>query len=136
MTLGDRSETRTVLAATAALAVIEVEPDARSVARRFEPSVTPLLSNEEVHALLPMIERIAVLDDAYRELTAGRGVNRRRSDIDTAAIRAADRIVVQTHRLVLVTPALPPARPTRSAWPRRRPRAAWVGTLRRYAAGH
>lgn len=42
--------------------------------------MTLLLSNEEVHALLPMPECLAALEHAYRELAAGRGVNRRRSD--------------------------------------------------------
>jgi len=39
-----------------------------------------VLSNEDVDALLPMSECIAALEDAYRELAHGRGVNRRRSD--------------------------------------------------------
>lgn len=39
-----------------------------------------LLSNEDVDALLSMPECIAALEDAYRELANGRGVNRRRSD--------------------------------------------------------
>lgn len=42
--------------------------------------MTLILSNEEVAALLSMPECIAVLEDAYRDLAAGRGVNRRRSD--------------------------------------------------------
>jgi len=49
--------------------------------------VTLLLSNEEVHALLPMPECIAALEDAYPELAAGRGVNRRRSDTFAATAR-------------------------------------------------
>ena len=39
-----------------------------------------LLSNQEVDQALTMRECMAVLEDAYRELAAGRGVNRRRSD--------------------------------------------------------
>lgn len=39
-----------------------------------------LLSNEEVDQALSMPECMAALEDAYRELAAGRGVNRRRSD--------------------------------------------------------
>lgn len=42
--------------------------------------MTLLLSNEDVDALLTMPECIEVLEDAYRELAAGRGVNRTRSD--------------------------------------------------------
>ena len=42
--------------------------------------MTLLLSNADVHELLPMPECIAALEDAYRELAAGRGTNRRRSD--------------------------------------------------------
>jgi alanine dehydrogenase len=42
--------------------------------------VTLLLSNADVQALLPMPECLAALEHAYRELAAGRGVNRRRSD--------------------------------------------------------
>ena len=42
--------------------------------------MTLLLSNDEVHALLPMPECLDALEHAYRELAAGRGVNRRRSD--------------------------------------------------------
>lgn len=42
--------------------------------------MTLLLSNAEVAELLPMADCLAVLEDAYRELAAGRGVNRRRSD--------------------------------------------------------
>ncbi len=42
--------------------------------------MTLLLSNAEVAELLPMVDCLAVLEDAYRELAAGRGVNRRRSD--------------------------------------------------------
>lgn len=42
--------------------------------------MTLLLSNAEVAELLPMSECLAALEHAYRELAAGRGVNRRRSD--------------------------------------------------------
>lgn len=42
--------------------------------------MTLLLSNQDVDALLTMPECIAALEDAYRELAQGRGVNRRRSD--------------------------------------------------------
>jgi alanine dehydrogenase len=42
--------------------------------------MTLILSNEEVDASLSMPECIAVLEDAYRELAHGRGVNRQRSD--------------------------------------------------------
>ena len=42
--------------------------------------MTLILSNEEVDRSLSMPECIATLEDAYRELAAGRGVNRQRSD--------------------------------------------------------
>jgi alanine dehydrogenase len=42
--------------------------------------MTLILSNEEVDAALGMAECIEVLEDAYRELAHGRGVNRQRSD--------------------------------------------------------
>lgn len=42
--------------------------------------MTLLLSNEDVDRLLSMREAIDVLEVAYRELAAGKGVNRRRSD--------------------------------------------------------
>ncbi len=42
--------------------------------------MTLVLSGEEVRDLLTMPECIAVLEEAYRELAAGRGVNRTRSD--------------------------------------------------------
>jgi alanine dehydrogenase len=42
--------------------------------------MTLILSNDDVEKLLPMGECIEVLEDAYRELSEGRGVNRVRSD--------------------------------------------------------
>ena len=42
--------------------------------------MTLILSNQDVDELLTMPECIDALEDAYRELAAGRGVNRRRSD--------------------------------------------------------
>ena len=39
-----------------------------------------LLSNQEVDQALAMPECMEVMEEAYRELAAGRGVNRRRSD--------------------------------------------------------
>ena len=45
--------------------------------------MTLILSNEEIDDLLEMDELIPVLEDAYRELAAGRGASRRRSDIVT-----------------------------------------------------
>jgi len=42
--------------------------------------MTMILSNQDVDELLTMPECIAVLEDAYRELAEGRGVNRRRTD--------------------------------------------------------
>lgn len=42
--------------------------------------MTLLLSNQEVDQALSMPECMTALEDAYRELAAGRGVNRRRSD--------------------------------------------------------
>lgn len=42
--------------------------------------MTILLSNDDVEALLPMSECIAVLEDMYRELALGRAVNALRSD--------------------------------------------------------
>ena len=42
--------------------------------------MTLILSNQDVDELLTMPECIAALEDAYRELAQGRGVNRRRSD--------------------------------------------------------
>src|SRR6202521_1244359 len=42
--------------------------------------MTLILSNDEVEKLLTMPECIEVLEDAYVELSEGRGVNRRRSD--------------------------------------------------------
>lgn len=50
--------------------------------------MTLLLSNQDVDALLTMPECIDVLEDAYRELSAGRGVNRRRSDTFAPTSRA------------------------------------------------
>jgi ornithine cyclodeaminase/alanine dehydrogenase-like protein (mu-crystallin family) len=42
--------------------------------------VTLLLSNDEIARLVTMPECIATLENAYRDLAAGRGTNRRRSD--------------------------------------------------------
>ena len=42
--------------------------------------MTLLLSNQEVDQALTMPQCMAVMEEAYRELAAGRGVNRRRSD--------------------------------------------------------
>lgn len=42
--------------------------------------MTLILSNQDVDELLTMPECLAVLEDAYLEFAAGRGVNRRRSD--------------------------------------------------------
>jgi len=42
--------------------------------------MTLILSNQDVDELLTMPECLDALEDAYRELAAGRGVNRRRSD--------------------------------------------------------
>jgi alanine dehydrogenase len=42
--------------------------------------MTLILSNQDVEKLLPMRECIEVLEEAYIELSEGRGVNRRRSD--------------------------------------------------------
>jgi alanine dehydrogenase len=42
--------------------------------------MTLILSNEDVEKLLTMRECIEVLEEAYIELSEGRGVNRRRSD--------------------------------------------------------
>ena len=42
--------------------------------------VTLILSNDEVAQLLPMHECIEALEDAYLELSEGRGVSRVRSD--------------------------------------------------------
>ncbi|MBI2324048.1 MAG: hypothetical protein HYU87_03685 [Chloroflexi bacterium] len=42
--------------------------------------MTLLLSNEDVDRLLTMAEVIDVLEVAYRDLAAGRGTDRRRSD--------------------------------------------------------
>jgi ornithine cyclodeaminase/alanine dehydrogenase-like protein (mu-crystallin family) len=50
--------------------------------------MTILLNNPEVAALLSMPECIAVLDEAYAELAAGRGITRRRSDSLTPTGRA------------------------------------------------
>ena len=47
-----------------------------------------LLSNQEVDQALTMPECMAALEDAYRELAAGRGVNRRRSDTLAPTTRA------------------------------------------------
>ena len=46
--------------------------------------MTLLLNNEEITSLLTMADTIDVLEEAYVELAAGRGVTRRRSDILTA----------------------------------------------------
>jgi alanine dehydrogenase len=50
--------------------------------------MTLILSNEEVDAALGMSECIATLEDAYRELGEGRGVNRQRSDSLAPTARA------------------------------------------------
>ena len=42
--------------------------------------MTLILSNDDVEKCLSMRECIEVLEDAYAELSAGRGVNRVRSD--------------------------------------------------------
>jgi alanine dehydrogenase len=47
---------------------------------RSRAFMTLVLSNADVERCLPMLECIAVLEDAYRELSDGRGVNRVRSD--------------------------------------------------------
>ena len=49
--------------------------------------MTLILSNEDVEALLTMPECIAALEEAYRELAEGRGVNRTRSDTMTPTTR-------------------------------------------------
>jgi len=49
--------------------------------------VTLLLSNDEVRGLLSMPDCLVALEDAYRELAAGRGTNRRRSDSFVATAR-------------------------------------------------
>ena len=46
-----------------------------------------LLSNQEVDQSLTMPECMAALEDAYRELAAGRGVNRRRTDTLSPTVR-------------------------------------------------
>ncbi|MDP2621413.1 MAG: ornithine cyclodeaminase family protein [Hyphomicrobiales bacterium] len=50
--------------------------------------MTILLNNPQVEALLSMPECIAILEDAYVELAAGRGITRRRSDSLTPTGRA------------------------------------------------
>ncbi len=42
--------------------------------------MTLILSNDDVEKLLTMDECVAALEDAYKELTAGRGISRTRSD--------------------------------------------------------
>ena len=49
--------------------------------------MTILLDNSEIEALLSMEDCIAVLDDAYGELAAGRAITRRRSDCLTPTNR-------------------------------------------------
>ena len=49
--------------------------------------MTIILSNEDVADLLTMPECIHALEDAYRELAHGRGVNRRRSDTFAPTVR-------------------------------------------------
>jgi alanine dehydrogenase len=50
-------------------------------------TMTLILSNDDVDKLLAMPECIAVLEDAYAELAAGRGVSRTRSDCFTPTAR-------------------------------------------------
>src|SRR5258708_28531709 len=52
--------------------------------------MTLILSNDDVEKLLTMPECIDVLEDAYIELSAGRGVNRIRSDCLVPAARKDD----------------------------------------------
>jgi ornithine cyclodeaminase/alanine dehydrogenase-like protein (mu-crystallin family) len=49
--------------------------------------MTLILSNDDVTAVLTMPECIEVLEDAYRELAAGRGATRTRSDVFAATSR-------------------------------------------------
>ena len=49
--------------------------------------MTLILSNADVEQCLPMQECIAVLEDAYVELSEGRGVNRVRSDCLVPTLR-------------------------------------------------
>ena len=49
--------------------------------------MTLILSNADVEAVLSMPECIGVLEDAYRELAAGRGVSRTRSDTFAETVR-------------------------------------------------
>src|SRR5713226_6364634 len=49
--------------------------------------MTIILSNKDVADLLTMPECIDALEDAYRELAQGRGVNRRRSDTFAPTVR-------------------------------------------------
>jgi len=50
--------------------------------------MTLILSNDDVERLLTMRDCIAVMEEAYLELAAGRGVSRTRSDCFTATTRA------------------------------------------------
>jgi ornithine cyclodeaminase/alanine dehydrogenase-like protein (mu-crystallin family) len=54
--------------------------------------VTLVLSNDDVEQLLTMPECVAALEEAYKELAAGRGITRQRSDCITPTTYADDAI--------------------------------------------
>src|SRR5688572_3814987 len=86
-----------------------------------------LLSNQEVDRALTMRECMAALEDAYRELAAGRGVNRRRSDTLAPTVRPDALYSLKSMDGIAVGPGVSAVRINSDiiTWPRE------GGTLRR-----